>query len=103
MANYWGKQNASRVVRSQQMDWTGSGTVASTTFTGQTVQIRAVSDVKGYLSFASTGISSSSRGGSAAEISAGQVGEYFTVSPGGVVAWSSTSTSSGSVLISEMS
>src|SRR6478752_247985 len=100
MSNYWGKQPSSRVIRGQQLDWTGSGTLATTNLTAQTLQIRVASDVCGYLSFASTSISSSSRGTSFAEIFPNLVGEYLAVAAGSVIAWSSTS--SGSVLISEM-
>jgi hypothetical protein len=102
MNNYWGKQPSSRVIKGQQLDWTGSGTLATTNLTSQTLQVRIASDVRGYVSFASTSISSSSRDGSFAEIFPNLRGEYFTVAAGSVLAWSSSSTSSGSVLISEM-
>ena len=103
MANYWGKQPSSRVIKGQELDWTGSGTLVTTNLSAQTLQCRVATDVRGYLSFASTSISSSSRGGSFAEIMPNVQSEYFTVAPGSVLAWSSSSTSSGSVLISEMS
>jgi hypothetical protein len=103
MSNYWGKAPSSRVIKGQELDWTGSGTLVTTTLTAQTLQVRVASDVRGYVSFASTSISSSARGGSFAEIMPNVVGEYFTVAAGSVIAWSSTSTSSGSILISEMS
>ena len=102
MANYWGKQPSSRVIKGQELDWTGSGTLVTTNLGAQTLQIRVASDVRGYLSFATTSISSSSCNGSFAEIMPNVQGEYFTCAPGQVIAFSSTSTSSGSVLISEM-
>jgi hypothetical protein len=102
MANYWGKAPSSRVIKGQELDWTGSGTLVTTNLSAQTLQVRVASDVRGYLNFASTSISSSSRGVSFAEIFSNLTGEYFTVGAGSVIAWSSTSTSSGSILISEM-
>jgi hypothetical protein len=102
MANFWGKQPSSRVVKGQELDWVGSGTLVTTNLGSQVNQIRVVSDVRGYLSFQSTSISSSSRGTSFAEIFPNLAGEYFTCAANSVIAWSSSSTSSGSVLISEM-
>jgi hypothetical protein len=101
MANFWGKQPSSRVVKGQELDWTGSGTLVTTNLGSQVNQIRIVSDVRGYVSFQSTSISSSSRDGVFAEISGSLTPEYFTVAANSVLAWSSSSTSSGSILISE--
>jgi hypothetical protein len=103
MSNYWGKQPSSRVIKGQELDWVGSGTLVTTNLTAQTLQCRIVSDVRGYVSFQSTSISSSNRDGSFAEISGSLTPEYFTVAAGSLIAWSSSSTSSGSILISEMS
>ena len=103
MPNFWGKAPSSRVIKGQEVDWTGSGTLVTTNLTPETFQIRVATDVRGYLSFASTSISSSNRDGSFAEIFPNLQGEYFTVAAGSVIAFSSSSTSSGSVLISEMS
>src|SRR5438105_895257 len=104
MGNYWSKQASSRPLKLQELDYTGSSTLQTTTFTSQTYQVRVFSDVRGYLSFGSTGISTSSRAGNGAvvEIAPSLRGEYFTVTPGQFVEFSSTSTSSGSVLITEM-
>jgi hypothetical protein len=103
MPNFWGKVPSTRVIKGQELDWTGSGTLVTTNLTPETFQIRVVTDVRGYLSFASTSISSSNRDGSFAEIFPNLQGEYFTVAAGSVIAFSSSSTSNGSVLISEMS
>jgi len=73
-------------------------------FALQTRQVRVFADVRGYLSFGSTAITTSSRAGNGAmvEIGASLVGEYFGVTPGIVLAFSSSSTSSGSIFVSEM-
>jgi hypothetical protein len=102
MSNFWQKQPSSRVVRAQELDWTGSGTLVTTNLSAGVNQVRVVSDVRGYVSFSSTSISSSSRGTSFAEIMPNVAGEYFTCAQNSVIAWSSSSTSSGSVLISEV-
>lgn len=103
MSSFFNKQPSSRVIKGQELDWTGSGTLVTTALTAQTYQVRVAADVRGFLSFASTSISSSNRDGSFVEIFPNSgVGEYFTVTPGQLIAWSSTSTSSGSILISEM-
>jgi hypothetical protein len=103
MSNYWGKQLSSRPIRIQELDWTGSGTLVTTTLLPQTWQVRVFSDVRGYLSFGSTSPSSTSRDTATVEIGANNPAEYFTVTPGNfLLAWSSSSTSSGSILITEM-
>ena len=35
MSSYWGKQRSSRILKAQNLAWTGSGTVTSTNFTAQ--------------------------------------------------------------------
>jgi hypothetical protein len=102
MSNYWSKAPSSRPIKLQELDWTGSGTLATTNLTSQTYQVRVFSDVRDYLSFSSTSISSSSRDTGTVEIGPNLVGEYFACTPNMVLAWSSSSTSSGSVLITEM-
>jgi hypothetical protein len=103
MSNYFGKMPSSRPIRLNELDWTGSGTLQTTNFSPQTSQVRIVSDVRGYASFGSTSISTSSRGVATVEIFPNLRGEYFVCQGAGFICWSSTSTSSGSVLITEMS
>lgn len=43
MSNYFGKQPSSRPIRSQTLNYTGSGTLISTTFASETFQIRVFS------------------------------------------------------------
>jgi hypothetical protein len=101
VSNYWGKQRSSLPIKINELDWTGSGTLATTNMGPFTVQIRVVSDIRGYLAFGSTSPTSSSRDTATVEIMPNNVGEYFTVRSGMVLGWSSTSTSSGSILITE--
>jgi hypothetical protein len=85
------------------LDYAGSGTQVTTNLGTGIFQVRIVSDVRGYVSFGSTSITTSSRDTATVEIFPNLRGEYFAVTPGQVLAFSSTSTSSGSVLITEMS
>lgn len=101
MSNYWGKQRSSRPVRLQELDWTGSGTLVTTNLSPQTFQVRIASDVRGYCAFGSTSPTSSNRDTSSVEIFA-NTAEYFTSRPGELISFSSSSTSSGSVLITEV-
>jgi hypothetical protein len=84
------------------LDYAGSGTLATTTLLPQTYQVRIATDVRGYVSFGSTSITTSGCDTATVEIFPNLVGEYFTVTPGQVLAFSSSSTSSGSVLITEV-
>jgi hypothetical protein len=45
---YFDKQHASRVIKSQNLNWTGSGTLVSTNFTTETWHVRVVSQVGGF-------------------------------------------------------
>jgi hypothetical protein len=102
MSNYWGKQLSSRPIRIQELDYTGSGTQVTTTLLSQTYQVRVVSDVRGYVAFGSTSPTTTSRDTATVEIFPNLGGEYFSVVPGMLLSFSSSSTSSGSVLITEM-
>jgi hypothetical protein len=102
LSNFWPKQRSSLPIRINELDWTGSGALVTTNMGSETFQVRVVSDVRGYLAFGSTSLTSSSRDTASVDIMPNQVGEYFTVRPGMVLGWSSTSTSSGSVLITEV-
>jgi hypothetical protein len=102
LTNYYGKQLSSRPIKINELDWTGSGTLATTPLGSQTYQVRVFSDVRGYLSFGSTTATTTSRDTATVEIGANNPAEYFTTTPGQTLAWSSSSTSSGSILITEM-
>jgi hypothetical protein len=102
LASFYPHQPSSRVIRGQELDYSGSGTLVTTNLSAQTYQVRIASDVRGYVVFGSTSPTTTSRDTSFAEIFPNLRGEYFTVTPGQLISFSSTSTSSGSVLISEM-
>ena len=114
MGLVWDKQPSSKVLRSQTMPYAGSGTLVSTPFTSETYQLRIFSQVAGQCTIGSTAVttitSSPTTGGIGGSdtaqffIPASTVGgEYFTVSPGQVFQFASTTTSSGTVNITEMS
>ena len=100
MSNY-GKQPSSRPITILQLDYAGSGTQATTPVGAQTYQVRIASDVRGYVAFGSTSPTTTNRDTATVEIFPNLRGEYFTVTPGQVLSFSSSSTSSGSVLITE--
>jgi hypothetical protein len=101
LSNYYGHAPSSRPIRLQELDYAGSGTQVTTTLLNQVYQVRIVSDVRGYVSFGSTTITTSSRGVATVEIFPSLRGEYFSARPGETLSFSSSSTSSGSVLITE--
>ena len=96
-------QSASRIIKNQLLQYTGSGTLLTTPFLSETWQVRVLSQVNGWCSIDNTtGLISSSTGGAllAANTAAG---DYFTVTPGQAFAFSSTTTASGTVSVTEMS
>lgn len=99
--SYWEKARSSRATRINELDYTGSGTQATTPMGSQTYQVYVVSDVRGYLSFGSTTPTTTSRDTATIELMPNVAGSYWTVTPGQVLSFSSSSTSSGSVLITE--
>jgi hypothetical protein len=102
MSNYWGKAPSSRAIKVQELAYSGSGTTASTNLMPATTQIRAGSDIRGYLSFGSTTATTTSRDTATVEIYANQPPEYFTARAGEVLSFTSTSSSTGSCIITEM-
>jgi hypothetical protein len=101
MASAFDKQHSLRPNVSQILAYLGGGaTVASTNFGVATQQIRVVSEVQGWLSIgASTTVTVGSNG---LKINPNVEGEYFTVTPGQLAAFNSTSTSTGFVSVTEM-
>ena len=107
MAN-WGKQASSSILNSQPLSYTGSGTAFSTNFQAQTRQIRIISQINGWVailqstaSMFSTTTYLSTYGGlySGTFIAANTAnGDYFTVNPGEILGFTSTSTSSGTLI-----
>jgi hypothetical protein len=103
MGLQWDKQPASRVIKTQTLAYTGSGTVVSTNFTSQTYQIRVSTQVTGYGEIDNLGtvITTATRDSIGFDIYTGQPPEYLCVTPGELFAFSSTSTSSGTINIAE--
>ena len=108
MANYWGKQPSSKPNVYQALAYAGGGTsVPSTNFGPQTYQVRVVSEVQGWIVFgvgstSGTNLSCTAQSGSA-KINANTDEEFWTVQPGMMCAFNSTSTSTGMISITEMS
>ena len=114
MGLVWDKQPASKVLRTQSLTYTSTtSTVLTTSFTSQTYQVRIFSQVAGYCiigDLAQVSAGSLTSGGIATgatsvafPIPASTVGgEYFAVTPGQVFAFSSTSSATGAVSLTEM-
>ncbi len=102
----FGKQSASRIQRGQILQWTGSGTVVSTTFLPQTYQVRVISQINGYVAIDNTGtlMSTSTFAGGTFIAANTANGDYFTVTPGQILEFTSTTTTSGGLVsVSDMS
>ena len=102
MSNYFGKQPSSRPIKNQALAYGGNATsVPSTNFTPQTLQIRVVSEVQGWLQIGDGTSVAATVASCSLKISPLVGGEYFTVRPG-QCAFNSTSTSTGFVSITEL-
>jgi hypothetical protein len=104
MTNFIQKQHSSRPGRCQVLAYAGGGaSVPSTNFGQETWQIRVVSEVQGWLVIGDgTSVSCTAQSGSM-KIQGGVDDEYFSVTPGQMAAFNSTSTSTGMISITEMS
>ena len=105
MATYFDKQPASRIIKVQNLAWTGTGTLVSTNFATETWQIRVCCQTAGWFAIDNLGTVPTTVGGVGTLIPASVAGgEYFTVTPGMIFSFSSTTTSTGSpwVNIAEM-
>ena len=118
MSNFVPKQSSSRVVKPQVIQY-NSATIWTTKFSSNVNQIRVVSQLGGWGTINDTTADPtvvSSAGGigmiitgvstgypAAATVAAGLTAvEYFTVNPGQIFMFSSTSTSTGAVSVTEM-
>ena len=70
------KQPSSRSIRLLELDYSGSGTQATTPVGTQTYQVRIVSDVRDDVTFGSNGVTTSSRDTATVEIFPNLRGEY---------------------------
>ncbi len=104
MANFFEKQPASRPITYQNIAYGGNATSVPSTSFGRSVQhIRLVSEVQGFVQIGDGVALAAVVGSSSMKIAANQAGEYFAVTPGQMVAFNSTSTSTGYLSITEMS
>ena len=104
MGFYFDKQPSCRVIKTQTIAYTGAGTAVSTNFTPQTYQLRISTQVTGYGSIDNLGtaITTATRDAVGFDLYTGQPPEYLTCTPGQLFAFSSSSTSSGTINICEM-
>jgi hypothetical protein len=107
LANFQ-KQNSSRFINYQNLQWTGTGTLYSTNFSDQTYQVRVTSQLAGWIAIGTTTSTNQTQPTTAGGVGAyfpniTTVGEYVTVSPKQIFSFSSTTTSSGQwVSVAEM-
>jgi hypothetical protein len=93
---------SSRLIKGQVVAWTGTGTAVSTNFTNQTFQVRVATPVNGWMAIDNLGTVPTTAGSAGTWIAANVVGETFTCTPGEIFSFASTSTSSGSVSLTEL-
>src|SRR5512139_192080 len=99
----WEKQDSSRLGRSIVTSLATAAvnaTQSTTPFGTQTRQVRIASTLSIWATIGSAATVTANT--AAALISANLVGEYFTVSPGQVLNFISTSTSTGYIVVTEM-
>jgi hypothetical protein len=104
MSNFGNLQPASKLGRSivtQVATAQTNATQSTTPFGSQTRQVRIVSTLPIWVTLDSTAVVTANS--ASALIAANAVGEYFTVTPGQVLNFISTSTSTGYVSLTEMS
>ena len=105
----FGKQPSSRVISNQALQYTSANaSVPSTNFGPETWQIRVISQLAGYLAFGvgtatGTTLVAIAQSSSILIPASAVGGEYFAVTPGMMVAFISSSTSSGTCNVTEMS
>jgi hypothetical protein len=103
MGANWGKAGASRIIKAQNLGYAGTATQVTTNFTSQTYQVRVISQVAGYIAIDNTGTSLTSGAVGGTMIAANTAsGDYFQCSPGQVLQFTSTSTTSGNVSVTEL-
>ena len=107
MSNYFAKQPSSRYLLGQALQYGGTSSVPSTNFSPETFHIRVTSNVSGWLAFGTGSTYGTTLRATAQSsgiyIAANVAPEFVAMTPGTMVAFISTSTSSGCVSICEMS
>ena len=98
MGSFFDKQHSSRLGKAQGVTWAGTGTGFSTNFGPETWQIRVVTQTAGYVAVVATTADTSipTTAVSTSVVAAllpANLPEYFTVNPGMILAFASTTTS----------
>jgi hypothetical protein len=103
MASFYPAAAASRLGRTSQLNWAGSGTLVTTPMGPETFHVRILSQIAGFVAIDNLGTVVSSAGGGALIAAQTAAGDFFKCVPGQLVSFSSSSTSSGSLTVTEMS
>ena len=97
MANYQLKQSSSRInYPGATYPWAGTGASVSAAVGSETFQVRVISQLAGYITIGTSSdvvIASTAQAGTYIAAQTG-AGDYFTITPGQKVLFSSTTTSS---------
>jgi hypothetical protein len=97
MANFIPHAGSSRLIKTQNLNWTGTGVLQSTTFASMTNQIRCIAQTAGYIAVVNStaeSITPTTAAGSGMLIAANTAsGDYLTCNPGQFLCYASTTTS----------
>jgi hypothetical protein len=102
LPTFFDHQHSSRPIKYQNLAYTGSASVGSTIFGTETWQIRVASDISGYVTIGDGAAVTATAQSGSMRIAANTEPEYFSVSPSQMIAFISTSSSSGNISITEM-
>ena len=104
MATYLPKTSSSRLNVTQILNWTGTGVAKSSAFASETFQIRVIAQTAGYIGVVNTTAEAqtpTTAAGSGMFVAANTAsGDYLTVTPGQILCYASTTTSTGSPIVS---
>jgi hypothetical protein len=97
MTSFLPKAGSSRLIKAQNLRWTGTGTLVSTPLASETFQVRIIAQTAGYVAVVSSTADSmvpTTAGLTGMYISANTAnGDFLTTSPSMLVCYASTSTS----------
>jgi hypothetical protein len=98
----FGKQTSSRITVSQPLTWAGTGSVTSASFSSQTYQIRVISQINGWIGIDNTGTSVTTGTNAGGTFIAANTanGDYFSVTPGQKLQFTSSTTGTTGIIIS---
>ena len=106
---YYGKAAASRIIAGQPLSCAGTGTSFSTKFSGETFQVRVISQINGWVAvldttaqmFSTSTLMSTVGSIGATFIAANTAnGDYFACNPGQILGFTSTTTGTTGTIIS---